>query len=1154
MGSQIAERRIDPLLIDERGHRACLMGNEAVVRGALEAGVAFASGYPGTPSSEVTDSFARIADQAGVVFEYSVNEKVALETAFGACLAGARAICAMKHLGLMVAGDPLSTIPYIGTAAGLVIVSAGDPSCRTSPNEQDQRHLAPMLHIPMLDPSTPAEAGAMSRFAFELSERSKLPVILRITTRICHTRGVIEYQPLRRPLVTGFARDPRRLVPVPVNARRLRIEIKKRLQVAQEMLRGSGFNRTRGEGPLAVLASGAPAATTGDLLREQDLAGRVRFLALGGVFPLPEEDLVRFLDGVERLLVVEELSPFLEDTVAALCQRRGIRLELLGKRSGHFPEEFEYRPAVIREGLHEALGLGSAPQPPAERPQVAPRPPILCAGCPHRSAYFAARAAFGEDRIYFNDIGCYTLGYGPPLNTADALLCMGASVTMASSVARMTGQRTVAFIGDSTFFHAGMTGLLDAVKEQREMVLVILDNQVTAMTGFQESPTVELSGGEARREISIPEVVKALGVQHLELVDPYDLPASVQAFERARDATGVSVVVVQRACGTYLAKVTGAPAAPPVYEIDHDRCQSCGREARGHRCSQGTTEGYERHMARSRALQALPGQQLGAAEAALSPVAVAPCSAVCPLHICVQGYVGHVASGEYREAWQMIMAKNPLPDVVCRVCHHPCESVCPRAELDEPIAINELKRYVMDWVAAQGDLLYDPPREPEHGRKVAVVGAGPAGLAAAHDLRLRGYGVTLFDAEERPGGLLRTGIPAFRLPAEALERDVKRILELGVEFRGGLRLGEDLSLRELLEQQGHDAVFLGLGAHRGLQLELPGEDGNGPPSVTDALGLLRAIKLGLEPPIGKRVAVVGGGNAAVDAARTVLRRGAEQVTVVYRRRRQEMPALISEIEAAEAEGVQLMLQHQPLSILRGRRAGLEVVRTEPGDPDRSGRRRPVPVGGSETLVPADQVVVAIGQAPDPRATPDGDHDLDREADGSLRVDPETGRTSHERIFAGGDVVWGERTVTWAMAAGQRAAWGIDCALRGPEQANLRPPPPRTEKAEVAAWPLAKRADSGAPRQRPPEQHPQTRKAGFEEVVGTLTEAAARAEADRCLVCGLCGNCRACLDLFGCPAFYLADDGRPQIDPALCTGCGVCADFCPNQAIKPKVTP
>ena len=1116
---------MDRLLIDQVGHVECLLGNEAIVRGALEAGVCFASGYPGTPSSEITDTFARIAGPLGIAFEYSVNEKIAIEMAFAASLAGARSICAMKHLGLMSGGDPFSTIPYVGVEAGMVVVSAADPSCRTSPNEQDQRHLGAMLHVPVLDPSTPADALAMTRFAFELSEKSRLPVLLRPTTRVCHSRASVEYGALAERRVGGFVRNPSRYVPIPANARRMRGELRGRLATAEKMMAESGFFRRTGTSPVVVLAAGAPAATCADLLVDLGASDRVSLWTLGTIHPLPEAELVKHLRGVECVLVVEELSALVEDKLSALVSRHGLHVEILGKRTGHLPEEGEYEPAIIERALHDALGIGTprTRPAPASLPQVAARPPSLCPGCPHRAAFFAARAAFGEDQLYFNDIGCYTLGYGPPLDAADALLCMGAGFTLAAGVARVTGKRTIGFMGDSTFFHSGMPALLDAVKERANVVAVILDNQITAMTGFQDSPTTLGGGGDERA--SIPAVVRALGAKHVEIIDPYDLERSIAAFGRARDASGVSVVIVERACPVHKARVepqvsTEASTRRPAFVIDPDRCRTCGREAQGLRCGQCMTEGYERQLVRSHAVQHRdPGT---------TRPETAPCSDACPLALCIDGYVTHIAAGEYAEALGHVLERTALPESVCRVCHRPCEARCVRADVDAPLAINDLKRFVVDWAAAQP--VYPNVRKPEpaSGKKVAVVGAGPSGLAAAHDLVLRGHHVTLYDAAKSPGGILAHHIPTYRLPPEALERDIRHVLEAGVRFVGETRLGRDITLDELLASK-VDAIYLAVGAWRSRRLAIPGAGAPGTPAIQDALGWLQAVRAGTaaEGSDGQ-VLVIGGGNAAIDAARTLRRKGAGRVTVACIETRAKMPALREEIVAAEAEGIVLRPELVPIRIVPG------AVCFSHAD-------------GSESRIETDSVVTAIGQEPELGFLVDAPA-LERAADGCLVVDRETARTSHERIWAGGDVVQGERSVTAAMAWGLRAAWSIDRELRGEKLADRRPPPPHPRSGAV---PLEVRT-APAERREPRTLPMAVRTRSFDEIVAGLGEDDARAEAARCLDCGRCGNCRGCVDLFGCPALGMRGD-RVVIDPALCNGCGVCADFCPNDAILPGAT-
>ena len=1116
----------DPLLVDDAGQAAFLLGNEAIARGAIEAGVGFACGYPGTPSTEVTDTFARLAPQLGIPFEYSVNEKVALEMAFAASLAGTRSIVAMKHLGLMSAGDPLSTIPYIGTVAGMVIVSAGDPSLHTSPNEQDQRHLADTLHIPMFDPRTPQEALEVTRFAFELSERSHLPVIVRPTTRVCHTAASVRFGPRSQPVVRGFQRDPKRFLPTPPNARRMRIEIKQRLETARALMSGSSFFGRRGEGRDALLASGAPSAICADLLSEAGADDRVTLLELGIVYPLPEEWLVATLREMDTVLVVEELSPYLEDRVRALCTLHGLSTKILGKRTGHVPEEYEYTPDIVRSALHDVFGIGSPIQSVPEVRVLPNRPPTLCAACPHRSAFFAARSVFGDDALYFNDIGCYTLGVEPPLNVGDALLSMGAGFTLAAGVARTTGERTLGFLGDSTFFHSGMPALLNAIKEDVNMVAVIMDNEVTAMTGFQESPGIDIEGGRPRRSVDIEAVVRSLGARHVETIDPNDLASAVGAFERAKRRDELSVVISQRACPLFLEREAGhvdkaVSGEISTYAIDHDRCQHCGRSSCGQRCDQGVTIGFERAMARARSLEV--------GEEDERPL-IAPCASECPLFLCIQGYAAHIAAGRYPDALELIMTGLPLPDSVCRVCHRPCETACVR--VDAPVAINDLKRFVMDWAEAQEDYPYQPQVEPKNGMSAAIVGAGPAGLAAAHELAMRGYDVRLFDANDEPGGMLATAIPSYRLPREVLRRDVQRILDLGVVFEGGRRLGADLDLDELLGR--HDAIMLATGAGIGIELDL----GRTGPEVVQGLTYLRN---GTEPV--ERVVVVGGGNTAVDVARTALRRGATRVIIACLEDRAAMPAIESEIVASEQEGVEI---HAGLRVLGLVGEGVELVRVVPRVPGSTDPEDYDAIGGTNVTFEADLVVVAIGQRLDTSVLTGGDVVL--ATSNGLQVDDETGRTTHERIFAAGDLAGGEGSVTDAIAGGLRAAWGIDHSLRGPAKADERRPPPRVTSEQSAGRMGITRVDIDK-RMIAPELHPGDRIADFGEVVGALTEQQARAEATRCMICGLCGNCNACLDLFGCPAFYV-QDGQIEIDPVLCVACGVCAQFCPNDAIFP----
>ncbi|MBW2465142.1 MAG: FAD-dependent oxidoreductase, partial [Deltaproteobacteria bacterium] len=511
----------------------------------------------------------------------------------------------------------------------------------------------------------------------------------------------------------------------------------------------------------------------------------------------------------------------------------------------------------------------------------------------------------------------------------------------------------------------------------------------------------------------------------------------------------------------------------------------------------------------------------------------APCSDACPLSLCIEGYVKNIAAGNFEDALKHVLAGTALPETVCRVCHRPCEDVCVTRDTTGPIPINELKRFVVTW-AAEREQKKEPKRESREARggdqepsaesaapHVAVVGAGPSGLTAASELRARGYDVTLFDRAERPGGLLASVLPAYRLPTDAIERDVARILSSGVVFRGGQTLGRDFTLGGLLADD-YEAVYLAIGAHRSRSLDLPPAKSARPPELVAALPFLTSARSEPRRALAGPVLVIGGGDAAIDSARTALRLGADAVTIACLESRAEMPALPDQVALAEAEGISIVTEVAPLR-LDDQAVAMKAVGGDSGD---------------EVRIGAHLVISAIGQVPELTCLADDEIALEKTADGLLAVDAETGQTSHPQVFAGGDVVPGHRTVTEAMGSARRAAWAIDRSVRGVDVANERRPPPLPRRGEP----------NPAPRHSAPERRQVTEGRVFSDSDVALTEAEARAEAERCLACGLCGNCRACLDVFGCPALQPGAE-RVHIDASMCNGCNVCADMCPNNAIS-----
>ena len=584
---------MDDLLSPKGGAQKLLLGNEAIVRGALEAGLAFATCYPGTPSSEVPDTLHRLMrqspEQVKYHFEYSTNEKVALETASGAAAAGLRTLCTMKHVGLNVAADPLMTLAYSGVRAGMVILTADDPSLFSSQNEQDNRYYARQSGLPMLEPADPAQAKAMTKYAMELSEQLETPVLLRTTTRVNHTRGAVDLDDLPEVKTKAhFVKEPTRFVGVPAVSRNLHLRLLRIYEKAQAISEASPFNSVKGKGRLGVVACGVCVAYVADAVKDLDAAGQIKIFNLGFSWPLPEKKLARFLKSVDQVLVVEELEPLVENALRAIAQEKGMAVKISGKTPGAIPavsvdvrapeiftRAYEYNPRLVRQTIAKTFKLKDNSPPVldlSDRPALPGRPPNLCAGCPHRATYFAVKQAVGPEAVFTTDIGCYTLGMLPPISMADYLICMGSSVSSAGGIARATDQKVVAFIGDSTFFHSGITGLVNAVHNRHNFTLVILDNGTTAMTGHQPHPGVSQGLADDKTHVDIEKLVRGLGVEHVTTVKPFKVAASVKAIKEAADYPGVSVVISREICPLYGRRV--APRGRKPFRVDPGKCKN----------------------------------------------------------------------------------------------------------------------------------------------------------------------------------------------------------------------------------------------------------------------------------------------------------------------------------------------------------------------------------------------------------------------------------------------------------------------------------------------------------------------------------------------------------------------------------------------------
>jgi indolepyruvate ferredoxin oxidoreductase, alpha subunit len=566
------------LLQNEPGKKVLLLGNEAIARGAVEAGVGFATTYPGTPSSEISLNLFQISDETDLYFEYSTNEKVALEVAAAAAASGVRTLCMMKHVGLNVAADPLMTLAYVGVKGGMVIITADDPAMFSSQNEQDNRYYAKLSGLPMMEPSSIEEAKEMIKVAFDISEALEEPVLFRTTTRINHSTGEVslgEIPPVKA--IGNFQKDPLSYVAVPAVSRMLHVKLLKNYEKAEALANESSWNFIEGAGKYGVICNGVSYNYVSDAVKDLDADGKIKILRIGFSHPMPAGLIQEFLAGCEKVLVVEEGEPVMEEAVRSIAQENGVMAPIKGKGENLFSRLGEFNPALVRQSMatyfelpYEPVALPDL----SNLPEMPQRPPNLCAGCSHRATFYEIKTAAKDmDVIYPTDIGCYTLGFLPPLSMADYVICMGSSVSTASGFSRATGKKVVAFIGDSTFFHSGMTGLVNAVFNNHNFTLVILDNGTTAMTGHQPNPGVDMAALDkgGYNPVSIEKLVEAMGVKHISIIKPFKVNKSIAQIKEAFAFQGVSVIISKQPCALFEKALKIKPKRP--FEINANKCK-----------------------------------------------------------------------------------------------------------------------------------------------------------------------------------------------------------------------------------------------------------------------------------------------------------------------------------------------------------------------------------------------------------------------------------------------------------------------------------------------------------------------------------------------------------------------------------------------------
>lgn len=509
-----------------------MTGNEAVARGIYEAGVKFGSAYPGTPSTEIFETLPIYKDV--LYCEWAPNEKVALEVAYGAAIAGVRSVTAMKHVGVNVAADPMFTAAYLGVRGGFVIVSADDPDLHSSQNEQDNRYYAKFAKIAMIEPSDSADCITFIKEAYRVSEEFDIPVLFRMTTRVCHSKSIVEVGERTEIAPFEYSRNPK-FVATPASAKKHHMRLEQRLDLMREYANKSPLNKIEnGNGKIGIIAAGVAYQYAREVFGDD-----ASYLKLGFTNPLPMDLIKNFAASVEKLYVVEELEPFMEEQI------RAAGIDCIGKDV--FPNTYEFNPEVLQTAIS-----GKEPQITAVDCVAVPRPPVLCPGCPHRGFFYVMSRQ--KDTIVTGDIGCYTLGAAAPLNAVDTTICMGAGFSAGVGMAKafeLTGQKKKVFgvLGDSTFFHSGITGALEIMYNNGNMIPCVLDNSITAMTGHQNNPGTEITlMGEKARKISIDKILAAIGFENIMVVDPNDLAAMEKAASDALASEVPAAIITRRPC------------------------------------------------------------------------------------------------------------------------------------------------------------------------------------------------------------------------------------------------------------------------------------------------------------------------------------------------------------------------------------------------------------------------------------------------------------------------------------------------------------------------------------------------------------------------------------------------------------------------------
>ncbi|MCP4188969.1 MAG: FAD-dependent oxidoreductase [Gammaproteobacteria bacterium] len=1096
----------------------CVMGNEGVARAAIESGVAGVFAYPGTPSTEISMIFSSIREfQAAdnwaaeypqiannhIYFEYSVNEKIALEKAIACSIGNKSSMACMKNVGLNVAADPLMTIPYQVINAPLVVIVCDDPGCHSSSNEQDSRHFAISASIPLLDPASPGEAYRMTREAFIISEDLKLPVIVRLTTRVSHGRETFHYNSIKPDQRMGcFNRDPVN-INVPARTAIAHERLLEKLQGERIQPYFSNLNTKQlsksDSKELAVITSGMATSYFLELHEIHELAGELAWLKIGMINPFPELDVLNFLQkGYRRILVLEELDPILENGIRIVAQKNHIDVDIVGKNFSGLTTVGEYSLSLTTRALEQFLQRPLSHKQPlamlADFTDKLPvRPPTLCVGCPHRATFYAMKLVLprnDDETILCGDIGCLGLGALPPMGMMDTVNHMGMSISMAQGLDLAIGQnkngragKTIALIGDGTFFHSGMTSLLNAIYTNADISIIIFDNRTIAMTGGQINPGAPLTNiGEFQR-VDIEKLVRGMGVDFVESMDPFKVEDTYQKIKASINHRGVSVLISVSPC--VMLEYDRQISTTPVY-VDHNKCKTCANHSdRAQYCSHETTPEYGLARARAKitAKQHIAGEQQA-----------------CPANICNHGFFNAILAKDYQTALEIVRDKMLFARTCGDICHRPCERGS-----HPSVPIKLLKHFVAGDAAnfADHEAALQRVRPQTPGHRVAIIGAGPAGLSTAYDLALSGYAVFVFEKEQSPGGVLFHQIPDFRMDKQGLQSEIHILKKLGVSFNYGAALGEQINLQALSRE--YDAVVLAIGVSISSTLAIventvPAQNRY---NAMDFLKLFNESKLMLKND--SSFVVIGGGNSAIDAARAAMKLSPEnRVILSCIEDRHTMPAFQDEIEEALREGV-LIHHNSFISDLQCNSDDELTLRMKAYD--------------SKKDLPSLQcnfIISAIGQHGDAELlrtsgidTLDQLHRIETNAQSLI--------PSADNIFAAGDINSNHHmSLIGAIASGKKAAVSVRQLLEGYEYPYEGDRAMQSLNSETAL-----------------------------EAESNITSLEDIYQYD---LHQTCERCNHCIDNFACPSL-VRKNGKITIEQSSCIRCGLCIDVCPNNAIQ-----